>query len=53
MKRWDQPTHLFPEPEVPVKIDGRRLGGAKLKRRPWLSQAELQARGTLEFVKAR
>lgn len=51
--RHDQPTHLFPEPEVPVKIDGRRLGGAKLKRRPRLSQAELRARGTLEFVKAR
>ncbi|UZW57624.1 ISNCY family transposase [Sphingobium sp. JS3065] len=51
--RRDQPMHLFPEPEVPVKIDGRRLGGAKLKRRPRLSPAELRARGTLEFVKAR
>jgi len=29
------------------------VGGAKLKRRPRLSPAELRARGTLEFVKAR
>src|SRR3546814_7194690 len=32
--RRDQPTHLFPEPEVTPKIDRRRLGGAKLKRGP-------------------
>jgi hypothetical protein len=53
--RKDQAAHLFPEPEAPapVKIDGRRLGGQKLKRGPRLSQAELRARGTLEFVKAR
>ncbi|MFC4595519.1 ISNCY family transposase [Sphingobium tyrosinilyticum] len=51
--RRDQPAHLFPEPEAPAKIDGRRLGGAKLKRRPRLSPAELRAHGTLEFVKAR
>ena len=51
--RRDQPTHLFPEPEAPVKVDRRRLGGNKLKRGPRLSQAELRARGTLEFVKAR
>ena len=51
--RRDQSEHLFPEPEALAKIDGRRLGGAKLKRRPRLSQAELRARGTLEFVKAR
>lgn len=51
--RHDQPTHLFPEPEAPVKIDRRRLGRPRLKRGPQLSQTELQARGTLEFVKAR
>lgn len=51
--RRDQPTHLFPEPEAPAKIDRRRLGRPKLKRGPRLSQAELRARGTLEFVKAR
>ena len=51
--RRDQPTHLFPEPEAPEQIDRRRLGRPKLKRGPRLSQAELQARGTLEFVKAR
>ena len=51
--RRDQPTHLFPEPETPVKTDRRRLGGPKLKRGPRLSQAGLRARGTLEFVKAR
>lgn len=51
--RRDQPAHLFPEQEPPVKIDRRRLGGPKLKRGPRLSDAELRARGTLEFVKAR
>ena len=51
--RRDQPAHLFPEPEAPVKVDRRRLGGPKLKRGPRLSRAELQARGTLEFVKVR
>ncbi|WP_255326015.1 MULTISPECIES: hypothetical protein [Sphingobium] len=51
--RRDQPAHLFPEPEALVKVDRRRLGGPKLKRGPRLSQAELRARGTLEFVKAR
>ncbi|WP_176592847.1 ISNCY family transposase [Sphingobium sp. EM0848] len=51
--RRDQPMHLFPEPEAPAKVDRRRLGGPKLKRGPRLSEAELQARGTLEFVKAR
>ena len=42
--------HLFPEPETPAKIDGPRSGNAKLKARPRLSEAELRARGTLEFV---
>lgn len=51
--RRDQPSHLFPEPEAPVKVDRRRLGGPKFKRGPRLSEAELQARGTLEFVKRR
>ncbi len=48
--RRSQATHLFPEPETPAKIDGPRSGSAKLKARPRLSEAELRARGTLEFV---
>src|SRR3546814_14336823 len=48
--RRDQPTHLFPEPEVKPKIDTRNLGGAKLKRGPRHSDAELRERGTLKFV---
>ena len=51
--RRDQPMHLFPEPEALAKIDRRRSTGPKLKRGSRLSQAELQARGTLEFVKVR
>ena len=45
--------HLFPEPETPVKIDGRRLGSLKLRRGPRLSQAELHAgvcEGALTFL---
>jgi transposase len=48
--RRSQATHLFPEPEPPAKIDGRRSGNSKLKPRPRLSEAELRARGTLEFA---
>src|SRR3546814_11724575 len=48
--RRDQPTHLFPEHEVTPKIDRRRLGGAKLKSGPRLSDAELRERGTHKFV---
>ena len=48
--RRSQATYLFPEPETPAKIDGPRSGSAKLKARPRLSEAELRARGTLEFV---
>lgn len=50
--RRDQSMHIFPEPEPPAKIDRRRLGGSKLKPSSRLSKAELQARGTWEFVKA-
>jgi hypothetical protein len=46
--RRSQPTHLFPEPETPAKVDRRRIGGTRRGRR--LSLAELEARGTLEFV---
>jgi hypothetical protein len=51
--RQSQPTHLFPEPEAPPKIDRRKLGGSKLKRGPRLSDAQLLERGTLKFVKTR
>src|SRR3546814_5226283 len=47
--RRDQPTHLFPEPEVTPKIDRRRLGGAKLKRGPRLSDAERSEEHTSEL----
>jgi hypothetical protein len=50
--RRDQSMHIFPEPEPPAKIDRRRLGGSKLKPSSRLSKAELQARGTWEFVKS-
>ncbi|MGE6696028.1 ISNCY family transposase [Sphingobium limneticum] len=46
--RQAQPSHLFPEPDGPVKIDRRRIGGTR-RGKP-LSLAELQERGTLEFV---
>ena len=49
--RRSQSAHLFPEGEPAPKVDRRRLGGAKLKRGPRLSHAELIARGTLMFVK--
>jgi hypothetical protein len=49
--RRSQSTHLFPEGEPAPKVDRRRLGGAKLKRGPRLSHAELLARGTLMFAK--
>ena len=48
--RRSQATHIFPEPERPPKIDGRRSDNAKLKSRPRLSEAEMRARGTLEFA---
>ena len=48
--RRSQASHIFPEPEGPPKIDRRRSGNAKLKRGPRLSDAELLARGTLEFA---
>ena len=48
--RRSQASHIFPEPEGPPKIDRRRSGAAKLKRGPRLSDAELLARGTLEFA---
>jgi hypothetical protein len=49
--RRSQSTHLFPELEAPAKADRRRLDGAKLKRGPRLSHAELLERGTLMFAK--
>jgi hypothetical protein len=48
--RRSQASHIFPEPEGPPKMDRRRSGAAKLKRGPRLSDAELLARGTLEFA---
>ena len=51
--RQSQPSHLFPEPETPPKIDRRTLGIANRKRGPRLSEAELRERGTLEFIKIR
>lgn len=49
--RQSQPSHLFPEPDAPPKLDRRTLGIANRKRGPRLSEAELRKRGTLEFVK--
>jgi transposase len=46
--RQAQPSHLFPEPDGPAKTDRRRIGGTR-RGKP-LSLAELQERGTLEFV---
>ena len=48
--RRSQATHIFPELDSLPKIDGRRSGNSKLKRHPRLSDAELRARGTLEFA---
>jgi len=48
--RRSQATRIFPEPEATPKIDGRRSGKSKLKRRPRLTEAELVVRGTSEFA---
>lgn len=54
-QRSSQPVHLFPEPERAEKIDRRKVGfsaKAKLRRGQRLSDAELVARGVMEFVKS-